>query len=407
MKAGLASSRRFVLVLGLLTGVAALAIDMSLPSIPEMVRSLATDMSTGQQVISLFMVGVGLGQLPAGFLSDRYGRLPVLYVGFVTFTAASIATSLSNHIEIVLAARLFQGFGAAVGVVITRAIVRDVASGKQMAKLMSVMVMIFTATPMIAPIIGSYVTTYFGWRMTYVAMAIFGGAMLICIKMVLRETHVPVHEHHIVRQLGLSLKEFFSHRQSIFGMLLVMLPAFGFISIITTSAALIIDVFSVPAQYFGYIFAISGIGILTGSTLNSKLLHRFGILQMTGVGAAIIGIAAAQLLVIAWLGQASLWWIWGNASLFMVGTGFVLPNATALALDPVPKIAGTAASLVTALQNLAGSLGSFAAAIIYDGSISRIVIILGLSGAATAILFFFFRHAILGDKPLHVSDDDA
>jgi len=407
MKAGLASSRRFVLVLGLLTGVAALAIDMSLPSIPEMVHILATDMSTGQQVISLFMVGVGLGQLPAGFLSDRYGRLPVLYVGFVTFTAASIATSLSNHIEIVLAARLFQGFGAAVGVVITRAIVRDVASGKQMARLMSVMVMIFTATPMIAPIIGSYVTTYFGWRMTYIAMAIFGGVMLICINTVLRETHVPVHEHHIVRQLGLSLKEFFSHRQSVFGMLLVMLPAIGFISMITTSAALIIDVFSVPAQYFGYIFAISGIGILTGSSLNSKLLHRFGILQLTGVGAAIIGIAAAQLLVIAWLGQASLWWIWGNASLFMVGTGFVLPNATALALDPVPKIAGTASSLVTALQNLAGSLGSFAAAIIYDGSISRIVIILGLSGAATAILFFFFRHAILGDKPLHVSDDDA
>ena len=406
MKAGLASSRRFVLVLGLLTGVASLAIDMSLPSIPEMVRGLATNMSAGQQVISLFMVGVGLGQLPAGFLSDRYGRLPVLYVGFVTFTAASIATSLSNHIEIALAARFFQGFGASVGVVITRAIVRDVASGKQMARLMSAMVMIFTATPMLAPIIGSYVTTLFGWRMTYVAMAIFGGLMLVCINTVLRETHVPTREHHIVRQLGLSLKEFFSHRQSVLGMLLVMLPAIGFISMITTSAALIIDVFAIPVQYFGYIFAVSGIGILAGSTLNRKLLHRYSTLQMTGVGAAIIGIAAAQLLLIAWLGQASLWWIWGNASLFMVGTGFVLPNATALALDPVPRIAGTAASLVSALQNLAGSLGSFAAAIIYDCSITRIVIILGLSGMATAILFFFFRHAILGDRPLHVSDDD-
>jgi DHA1 family bicyclomycin/chloramphenicol resistance-like MFS transporter len=406
MKAGLASSRRFILVLGLLTGVAALAIDMSLPSIPEMVRDLATNLSTGQQVISLFMIGVGLGQLPAGFLSDRYGRLPVLYVGFVTFTAASIATSLSNHIEIVLAARFFQGLGASVGVVITRAIVRDVASGKQMARLMSTMVMIFTATPMLAPIIGSYVTMLYGWRMTYVAMAIFGAVMLIGISAVLEETHLPTREHHIFRHLGLSLKEFFSHRQSVFGALLVMLPAFGFISIITTSAALIIDVFAVPVQYFGYIFAISGIGILAGSMLNRNLLHRFSILQLTGVGAAVIGIAAAQLLLIAWLGQASLWWIWGNASLFMVGTGFLLPNATALALDPLPKIAGTASSLVTAMQNLAGSLGSFIAAIIYDGSISRIVIILGLSGAATAVLFFFFRHAILGDKPLHISDDD-
>lgn len=370
---------------------------MSLPSIPEMVRELATNMSTGQQVISLFMIGTGLGQLPAGFLSDRYGRIPVLYVGVFIFTAASIATSAGNNIELVLAARFFQGLGASVGVVITRAIVRDIASGKQLARLMSALVMIFTATPMLAPIIGSYLTTLYGWRMTYVAMAIFGGLMLICINRVLRETHVPTREHHIVRQLGMSLREFFSHRQSVFGVLLVMLPAFGFISIITTSAALIIDVFAVPVRYFGYIFAISGIGILAGSTLNRKLLHRFSTLQMTGVGAAIIGIAGAQLLLIAWLGQASLWWIWGNASLFMVGTGFLLPNATALALDPVPKIAGTAASLVTALQNLAGSLGSFAAAIIYDGSIARIVIILGLSGMATAVLFFFFRHAILGD----------
>ena len=406
MNSSLASSRRFVLVLGLLTGVAALAIDMSLPAIPEMVRDLATDMSTGQQVISLFMIGTGLGQLAAGFLSDRYGRLPVLYVGFVTFTLASIATSLGNHIEIVLAARFFQGLGASVGVVITRAIVRDVASGKQMARLMSAMVMIFTATPMLAPIIGSYVTTFFGWRMTYVAMAIFGGLMLVCIFTVLRETHVPTREHHIARHFGLSLKEFFSHRQSVFGVLLVMLPAFGFISMITTSAALIIDVFGVPVQYFGYIFAITGIGILAGSSLNRRLLYRYSMLQMTGVGAAVVGVAAAQLFLIAWLGQASLWWIWGNAVFFMVGTGFLLPNATALALDPVPKIAGTASSLVTALQNLAGSLGSFAAAIIYDGSIPRIVMILGISGAATAIVFFVFRKAILGGKPLHVSDAD-
>lgn len=388
-------------MLGLLTGVAALAIDMSLPSIPEMVRDLATSMSTGQQIISVFMIGTGLGQLPAGFLSDRYGRLPVLYFGFLTFTFASIATSASTHIELVLVARFFQGVGASVGVVITRAIVRDVTSGKQMARLMSAMVMIFTATPMLAPIIGSYVTTLFGWRMTYVAMAIFGALMLVCIYTVLQETHEPTREHHIARHFGMAVKEFLSHRQSIFGVLLVMLAAFGFISMITTSAALIIDIFAVPAQYFGYIFAISGIAILAGSSLNRQLLHRYNIIQMTGVGTAIAGAAGAQLLAITWLGEASLWWIWGNACLFMFGTGFLLPNATALALDPVPRIAGTASSLITAMQNLAGSLGSFVAALIYDGSIARIVIILGVSGAATATLFFLLQRFILGDRPLH------
>ncbi len=405
LKAPLATSTRFVLVLGLLTGVAALAIDMSLPSIPEMARDLATNLSAGQQVISLFMVGVGLGQLPAGFLSDHYGRLPVLYAGFITFTIASIATSVASHIEIVLTARFFQGLGASVGMVITRAIVRDIASGRQMARLMSAMIMIFTATPMLAPIIGSYLTSLYGWRANYIAMALFGFLMILCINTVLRETHTPTREHHIARQLVLNLREFFSHRQSVFGSLLVMLAAVGFISMITTSSALIIDIFGVPVQYFGFVFAITGIGILIGSTLNRILLRRHSTLQMTGVGAAVTGIAAIQLFTIAWLGQAPLWWIWGNAVLFMFGMGFLLPNATSLALDPVPGIAGTASSLVTALQNLAGSIGSFAAALIYDGSVSRIVIILGLSGASTAIVFFVFRKAILGGRPLHVTED--
>jgi DHA1 family bicyclomycin/chloramphenicol resistance-like MFS transporter len=405
LNAPLATSRQFVLVLGLLMGVAALSVDMSLPAIPDMVYELATDLSIGQQVVSVFMVGMGLGQLPAGFLSDRYGRLPILYVGFITYTLASIVTSIGDQIEIVLAARFFQGFGASVGMVITRAIVRDVASGKRMARLMSVMVMIFTATPMLAPIIGSHLTSLYGWRMNYIAMSVFGFLMIFCIGTVLRETHVPTRELHIVEQLVLSLREFFSHRQSVFGTLLVMLATAGFISMITTSAALIIEIFGVPVQYFGFIYAISGLAIFIGSSLNRIFLRRYSTVQMTGVGAAIAGIAAAQILAIAWLGQASLWWIWGNVAFFMFGMGFLLPNATSLALDPVPKIAGTASSLVTAFQNLAGSIGSFLAAIIYDGSISRIVIILGISGAATAIVFFLFRIAILGDKPLHVADN--
>jgi DHA1 family bicyclomycin/chloramphenicol resistance-like MFS transporter len=401
-----AISRRFVLVLGLLTGTAALSIDMSLPSIPDMVRDLATNLSTGQQVISLFMIGTALGQLPAGFLSDRYGRMPVLYIGVALFTAASVATSVASSIEWVLAARFFQGLGASVGVVITRAIVRDIASGKALARLMSAMVMIFTATPMLAPVIGSYLTTWFGWRTSYVAMAVFGVLMLAGTALVLRETHTPSREHHIVRQLGLSVREFFSHRQCIFGALLVMLPAVGFIAMITTSAALIIEIFGVRVQYFGFIFARTGIGILAGSTLSRRLLHRHSILHLAGVGAAVMGIAGVQLLLIAWFEVGSLWWIWGNACLFMFGTGFVLPNATALALDPVPKIAGTASSLVTALQNLAGSAGSFAGAVIYDGSVARVVLILGASGVSTATVFFLFRRAILGGRPLHVSPED-
>ena len=134
MNTGLADKRRFVLVLGCLTGIAAVTIDMSLPAFPEMVRSLATNMSTGQKVVGLFMAGIATGQIPAGLISDRIGRMPVLYTGIVIFTAAGVVCFVTDSIELMLLARFVQGLGASVGIVISRAIVRDVSSGVQAAR---------------------------------------------------------------------------------------------------------------------------------------------------------------------------------------------------------------------------------------------------------------------------------
>ena len=179
MNTELATKRRFVLVLGLLTGLAAVSIDMSLPAIPEMVRSLGTDMPTGQQIIGLFLAGIALGQFPAGLMSDRYGRMPVLYTGVGIFVLAGIASAVAGQIELILVARFVQGIGASVGVVVSRAIVRDITSGKQAARMLSVMVMIFTAAPMLAPVIGALLVTHYGWRMPFVAVTVFGAVLFI------------------------------------------------------------------------------------------------------------------------------------------------------------------------------------------------------------------------------------
>ena len=112
MNTGLADKRRFILVLGCLTGIAAVTIDMSLPAFPEMVRDLATNMSTGQKVVGFFMFGIALGQLPAGLMSDRIGRMPVLYTGIVIFTAAGVVCSVTDSIELMLLARFVQGVGS-------------------------------------------------------------------------------------------------------------------------------------------------------------------------------------------------------------------------------------------------------------------------------------------------------
>jgi DHA1 family bicyclomycin/chloramphenicol resistance-like MFS transporter len=373
---------------------------MSLPAIPTMVFDFATTMSKGQQIVGLFMAGLALGQLPAGVLSDRLGRMPVIYAGVGIFTVAGFASALSTSIELMLVARFVQGMAASVGVVVTRAIVRDIASGVEAARLLTVMVMIFTAAPMLAPMAGALLVTTLGWRAPFIVIALFGAVMLFSVSSTLRETHIPVRgEHHLLRQLVMSAREFFSHRESVLGVLLVLLPAAGFMSLITASPALVIQIYGFPVKLFGFIFATAGLSILLGSTLNRRLLLRFTTMQMIGAGSALIGIAAVQMLAIAWLGEAPFAWLWANVCLYMFGVALVLANATGLALDPVPKIAGVAASIIGTIQNLAASAGSIASGMIYDGTVRNVVVLMGVFGVATT-LTFLGRNLILQEETL-------
>lgn len=405
MNTGLVGKRRFILVLGCLTGLAAVSIDMSLPAIPNMVRALSTTMPLGQQIVSWFMVGLALGTLPAGLISDRIGRMPVLYAGVLVFIAGGTASAFAGSIEIMLAGRFVQGIGASAGAVIARAIVRDVASGKDAARLLTIMVMIFTAAPMLAPMGGSLLVTLSGWRAPFIAIAILGGLMLFGVNRGLRETRLPVRDHHILRQLWMSIREFAGHRQCLFGVMLVLLSAGGFMALITASSALIIEIYGYPVGSFGFIFALAGLSILVGSSFNRRLLARFSSMQVMGTGAVLIGFASLQMLLIAWLDTAPFWWLWGNVCLYMFANGILMPNATAMALDPVPAVAGVAASIVGTVQNLAAAISSAIGSLLYDGSVRNVVINMGVCGTAVLVCFLL-RRVILGNRPLYAQKSE-
>lgn len=394
MNTGLASSKRFVLVLGLLTGLVAFAIDISLPAIPPMVHDLATSMSLGQHVVGLFVAGMAFGQIPAGLMSDRIGRMPVLYVGVALFIVAGIVTSLSHNITVILVARFVQGIGSSVGMVLARAIVRDIASGKQAARLLTIMVMIFTAAPMIAPLLGSFLVNFWGWQLPFAATTLAGVFILVGIKSSLRETHVPDIRTNFMTQLVQSIRTFVSHKKCIFGILIILATIAGVMSLISASSAFIIEMYGFPVHQFGYIFALTGVAILIGSNINRRLLNRFDSMQMIGIGATILGIASVQLLFIAWLGDAQFWWIWANVCLYMAGTGFIFPNATAMALDPVPEIAGVAASVIGTTQSAVGALAAVVSSALYTGTILNLTIGVGASGMC-AWLIYVFRGRIL------------
>jgi len=400
MNAGLASKKRFVIVLGSLTGLAALTIDMSLPAIPAMARALSTDLSSGMQIVGIFMAGLAIGQIPAGLLSDRFGRMPVLYVGMILFTIAGAACAMSNSIEVMLLGRFFQGFAAATGIVVSRAIVRDISSGREAARLMSLMVMIFTLAPMVAPMIGAWLQTNFGWRMPFVAVVGFGLLMLFGITTTLRETHKPSHSHTFARQLGRSVRSFLRYRQCMLGLLLVMLPTAGFLSLIPNSSALVVEVYGYSVQSFGFIFAGAGFSILVASSINRRLLARVRLIHAMGVGAVLMAVASAQLLLIAWLNEAPFWWLWGSVCLYFFSSGFVLSNATAMALDPVPEVAGVAASLIGATQNAASAISAVLASMLFASDARSAVSIMGILGLVT-VLLYFARDKFMGPQALH------
>jgi len=401
-----AHRKAFVVTLGLLTAVAALTVDISLPAIPAMVDALATTLSHGQQIVGIFMAGMALGQIPAGLLSDRMGRMPVLYAGMGVFMLAAFVAASATTIEVMLAARFVQGFGAASAIVLSRSIVRDVASGRDAAQLMSLMTMIFTAAPVIAPSIGAFLTTHWGWRTPFIAIAAVSVVILVAIRANLVETHAPSPDGHPLRQLSNSIREFFRHRQSIFGLLLLILPPAGYMSIIAVSSALAIEHYGVSVQAYGLIFACAGLSILAGSFLNRIFVMHFEQLQLIGFGVAIMGVAGAQLLLMAWFDAAPFWWLWACVCAFMFTIAILMANATVLALDPLPTIAGVASSIIGTLQNLIGAAGALVGAAIYDGSVRNAVLIMG--SVATAVMVIFLLRRWIAPGPLvHHPDELA
>ena len=371
-----------------------------------MVIALSTSMSHGQQIVGIFMAGMALGQIPAGLISDRLGRMPVLYVGMVIFALAATLAAAATTIEVMLVARFIQGFGAAASIVLSRAIVRDVASGQDAARLMSLMTMIFTAAPVIAPSIGAFLTMHWGWRTPFIVIAIVAFLMIVAIRTKLAETHIANKDGHPMRQLSNSFGEFFSHRQSIFGLLLVILPPAGYMSIIAVSAALAVEIYGFSVQQYGFLFACAGLSILAGSALNRLLVVRFDQLALIRTGIVLMSIAASQLLIIAWLDAAPFWWLWSCVCLFMFTIAILVANATVLALDPLPKIAGVASSIIGTLQNLVGAAGALGGALIYDGSVRNSVIIMATIGTAVTIVFLL-RFWIAPGPLVHHPDELA
>jgi DHA1 family bicyclomycin/chloramphenicol resistance-like MFS transporter len=347
----------------------ALAIDMSLPALPALARDFAAPADRVQLTLSLFLLGYAGGQLVCGPLSDRFGRRPLLLIGLVVYALAGVTCALAPRIGVLLAARLVQGVGACVGPVLGRAVVRDHLSGPRAAQMLSSLTLVMALAPLLAPIIGGQLLEHFGWQAIYLCLGVVGAALLAATWAGFGESlKHPDPQAITPARLLANYRTFLGNRHCL-GFALV--NGFGFAGLfcfISGSPLVLIEVYGVPSARYGLYFGLSAVGIMLGAATNKRLLHRFSGERVLRWGLVLL-LAAGLLLLLqsaTRLGGAA--GVMPPVMLYVFAYALTAPNATALAMEPLPRMAGMAASLMGAIQMAGGSLAGWLVSLVYDGT---------------------------------------
>jgi DHA1 family bicyclomycin/chloramphenicol resistance-like MFS transporter len=375
-----------IIMLGVFTAFAPLSIDLYLPGMPAMEADFGVSAGVIQQSLSLFFVGLAGGQLLYGPLADRFGRRYPLLAGSLIYLAAGLLCALAPSIEWLLAGRLLQGFGAAAGPVIARAIVRDVYAGRRAAQVMSFVILVMTLAPLIAPVVGGWLTTALGWRANFWALVAFAVICLVMLLMALPETHPAERRPRTaLRHLFAGYLPILRDRAALAylgagGMAFAALFAY-----VAGSPFVYTRVFGVAESNFGYFFALNVVGLLIGNLVNSRLVMHFGQQIMLTAGVLVMATASVSMLVMALAGITEQWLI--TPALFVaLGTvGIIATNTVSGLLDRHPRHAGAASALFGVAQFGLGALSAVGVGLVSVGPLLTMTLVMAAAAlAATA-----------------------
>ena len=360
---------RAALILGLLSAVGPFAIDMYLPAMPAIAASLNADVASVQLTLTSYFVAFGLAQLFYGPWADQVGRKIPLYVGIGIFVLGTIGCAMAPTIGWLIAARAFQGLGGAVLMVVPRAIVRDMHTGTEATKLMAMIMLVISVSPMLAPLAGSGLIALGDWHIIFWVLAFVALLSLGLVGAVLPET-LPVEHRVKVNLANLWHGTKVLLRDPVF-MGLTLIGGFGFSSFmvfIASAAFVYTEEFGLSPTGFSVAFAINALGFFGASQLAGPLGEKYGILPV--MRWAVIGFAgfAVTLLLIGFAGFASLYVIMAGLFLANACLGLILPTTMVVALDPHGDIAGLASSLGGTLQMVTGGVMVVITGLFFDGT---------------------------------------
>ena len=350
------------LLLAMLTALGPLSMDMYLPSLPDIAHVLGAPVARTQLTISSYLIGFAVGQMIYGPLSDRYGRRPVLLAAVALYLASTLACAAAQSVDLLIAARLLQGISGSGAIVLARAIVRDVYSGVQAARELSLMGSISATAPIVAPMIGGVLQAGFGWRANFICMSVGGLIALLVAGRLLPETlrpdnrASPLSFFSMMRGYGAVAR----HRGFLVYLGIITTTYAGLFAWVSGASVVLQGVYGLSAVAFGFTFALGAAGYMLGAMIATRLVVRLGLDRTIGVGVVVIAAGGLSLALAVATGVPGLWLVAAMA-LYLAGVGLAMPQAMAGALTPFPDRAGTAASLMGLVQQ---ALAAIIAAVI-------------------------------------------
>jgi DHA1 family bicyclomycin/chloramphenicol resistance-like MFS transporter len=379
-------------LLALLTALGPVAVDMYLPSFPDIARLLQTSPATVQLTLSLYMIAYAIGQIAYGPLSDRFGRLPVLRLALGLFCLASLACALAPNIELLIAARCLQALGSSGAVVLARAVVRDLYSGVRAGRELSLMGAIMSLAPVGAPMIGGVLQSEFGWRSNFVLQIAFGLIAALFVWRKLPETlKAPTPGPFSLGAILAGYAEILRNRAVLayIGMLAVSFA--GVFAWISGSSFVLQEIYGLSARSYGLAFGAASAGFLAGNMVATRIVMRLGLDRTIGVGALALTIGGLGSVMAVVLGGASAIPLVACMTIFATGMGLVQPQTIAGAMMPFPHRAGTASSLVGVSQMLCAAVSGIVVGHFLGSSAWPVAIPLALSGALTFAIWALSR----------------
>lgn len=360
--AGRRISLLVTLILGSLTATPPLAMDMYLPALPEVTRSLGAPAATVQLTLTACLAGMALGQIVVGPMSDKWGRRRPLLAGLAVYVVATALCAVAPNVELLVAFRLVQGLAGAAGIVIARAVVRDLYDGVAMARFFSTLMLISGVAPVVAPLIGGQILRVTDWRGVFVVLVVVGVVLGVVVWARLPET-LPVEERHAggVGDTLRAMRGLLADR-AFTGYMLA--GGFAFASLFAYVAAspfVMQEIYGASAQTFSLLFGLNSIGLVVVGQINGKVLvGRVRLDRVLGLGLVVV-IAAATVLLLMSLGvfgEVGLGPVAAALFVLMSAMGLSLPNTQALALMRVKKSAGSASALLGTSSFLIGAVAS-------------------------------------------------